>query len=39
MPAETIFVVSMIALAFVIFGATLFWADYTQTRERRQRQP
>jgi hypothetical protein len=35
MPAETVLVVSMIVLAFVIFGATLFYGDYTSRPSRR----
>jgi hypothetical protein len=35
MPAETILVVSLIVLAFTIFGATLFYADYSSRPSRR----
>jgi hypothetical protein len=34
MPAETILVVSLIVLAFTIFGATLFYGDYTSRTSR-----
>jgi hypothetical protein len=35
MPAETVLVVSLIVLAFVVFGATLFYADYSSRPSRR----
>jgi hypothetical protein len=34
MPAESLLVVTLIALAFTIFAATLFWGDYTSRNVR-----
>jgi len=34
MPVATLLVVSLIALAFAIFAATLLWGDYTSRGSR-----